>query len=102
MNHNVKQTAQTDQLISRWSSASDAVNADAALCQIALTLGFTQQTASKLTELEHQGVMQWLQEHYPFAHMLAMSQRSLGHPAMVWGRRLNAKSRVGSTICRPA
>jgi hypothetical protein len=77
-----------NQLVKQWSSTQDAVKANAMLRQIALLTGYSQAKSVQLTELEQQRVLQWLQERYPYAYLLAMSQQSVGHPAMIWGRNL--------------
>ncbi len=94
VNLDLKTSEQIDQLVRQWGAARDAVNAEAMLRRIALLAGFTQRVAPQLTELEVRRVLQWLQDKYPYAYLLAMSQQSVGHPAMIWGRNLNAKTKL--------
>ena len=94
MNLKAKTSEQIDQLVKQWGAARDPVNADIMLRQIALIMGFTRHVTPQLTNLESRRVLQWLQDYYPYAYLLALSQRSVGHPAMIWGRNLQAQVQV--------
>ena len=78
-------TEQIYRLIEQWSRAFDSKGASEALRQIAITTGCIPQAPKQLSEQDNQRVMCWLQQNYPHAYLWAMSQRWVGHPAMVWG-----------------
>jgi hypothetical protein len=88
----VDTTEQVYRLIEQWSRAFDSTKASEALRQIAITTGCIPQAPKHLSEQENQRVMRWLEQNYPHAYLWAMSQRWVGHPAMVWGSASELKS----------
>jgi hypothetical protein len=105
VNQNPEKTTTQSQiapLVNQWGAARDSVKAEAMLRHIALLTGFTQRVSPQLTDLERRQVLQWLQENYPYAYLLAMSQQSVGHPAMIWGRNLSAQVTLMAADYRPA
>lgn len=78
-------------LVEQWSHALDASKANEALRQIAIITRCIPQVPNQLTEQDNKCVVRWLQENHPTAYLWAMSQRSIGHPAMIWGAKINQK-----------
>jgi|SRR6478672_2136522 len=87
-------TEQIYQLVEQWCQTLNPSQSSEALRQIALITGCLPQVSKPLTENETKCVMQWLQENHPNAYLWAMSQRWVGHPAIVWGsnRRMQKTS----------
>lgn len=73
------------QLVEQWCYAIDPSKASEALRQIAIITGCIPQVPRQLTEQQNKFVVQWLQENHPNIYLWAVSQRWIGHPAMVWG-----------------
>jgi|GEM_PF-3575373 len=73
------------QLVEQWCQTLDSYQASEALRQIAIITGCLPQVSRYLTEQESRCVVQWLQENHPNAYLWAMSQRWVGHPAIIWG-----------------
>lgn len=78
-------TEQIYQLVEQWCHALDPWNANAALRQIAVLTGCLSHVSQPLSEEEGKYILRWLKDHHPNAYLWAMSQHSIGHPAMVWG-----------------
>ena len=78
-------TDQIYQLVKQWGRALDSSQASTALLQIAKVSGCISNIPSHFTEQEDQKVIRWLQENHPNAYLWAITQRSMGHPAIVWG-----------------
>ncbi|MBE9168234.1 hypothetical protein IQ238_12155 [Pleurocapsales cyanobacterium LEGE 06147] len=97
----VDTTEQIYRLIEQWSRAFDSIKASEALRQIAITSGCIPQSTKQLSEQENQRVMRWLQQNYPHAYLWAMSQRWVGHPAMVWGSARELKSTSANAFSAP-
>jgi hypothetical protein len=72
-------------LVKQWCSALDPLMARESLRQIATLSGCIAKIPDQWTEKQDKYVMQWLQERYPNVYLWAISQRCVGHPAMVWG-----------------
>lgn len=94
--HLVKSSEQLDHLVKQWGAANDTVQAETTLLHIAILIGFTRRISPQLSELESHRVLQWLQDNYPYAYLLALSQRSVGHPAMIWGRKLSTQTKMAA------
>jgi hypothetical protein len=81
----VDQTETIYQLVKQWCRAVVPAHANEALQQIAILAGGSSNVSEQLSDQDSQWVLQWLKEHHPNAYLWTMSQRSIGHPAMVWG-----------------
>ena len=78
-------TDQIYQLVKQWGRALDPSQASTALRQIAKISGCIPNTPQHFTEQEDKKVIRWLQENHPNAYLWAITQRCMGHPAIVWG-----------------
>lgn len=81
-------------LVKQWCDADNQSSANEALRQIAIITGCMQKVPNQLTEPQKRCVLQRLESNYPNAYLWAISQRCVGHPAMVWG--LEGSQRVAS------
>lgn len=84
-------TEQIYKLVEQWSHALDTSKASEVLRQIAILTRCIPQVPNQLTEQDNKYVVRWLQENHPTAYLWAMSQHSIGHPAMIWGAKSNQK-----------
>ncbi len=78
-------TEQIYQLVKQWGRALNPSQASTALRQIAQISGCLPNPTQNFTEQEDKKVIRWLQENHPNAYLWAITQRSMGHPAIVWG-----------------
>lgn len=88
----VDQTETIYQLVKQWCRAIAPNHANEALRQIAIEAGCVLEGSQPLSEQHNQWVWQWLQEQHPNTYLWAMSQRSIRHPAMVWGTVKTSKA----------
>ncbi len=77
-------------LIKQWASTTDSQLASQALQQIALSTGCVRLKPDHWSEEQSQSVVQWLREKHSNAYLLALSQRCVGHPAIVWGNSMQS------------
>lgn len=80
-------TEQIYQLVKQWCSALDQHRASEALRQIAIFTNCISDLPDQLTEKQEKCVIEYLQENYPNAYLLAIGKFWVGHPAAVWGTK---------------
>ncbi|HEY9875802.1 MAG TPA: hypothetical protein V6D12_20390 [Candidatus Obscuribacterales bacterium] len=88
-------TKQIYELVKQWCDNVDSSQGSEALRQIATITGCIPQIPVQWTEHEGKCVVRWLQKNHPNAYLWAMSQRWVGHPAIVWGSQ-NCLKRTSS------